>query len=111
VLREAGFDAVHTGECGLATADDSRILAFARAEGRVVVTLDADFHAEIAIARASSPSTVRIRIEGLKAEAVAGLIQVVVARCGEDLAKGALISVTQTRLRIHRLPVGSPPPP
>lgn len=48
LLRASGLDTIHTGEVGLATAPDIAILQRGRAEGRVVVTLDADFHALLA---------------------------------------------------------------
>jgi predicted nuclease of predicted toxin-antitoxin system len=48
-LRQSGWDAVHTGEAGLSTAEDAQILEIARKQERVVVTLDADFHTMIAI--------------------------------------------------------------
>ncbi|HXG91617.1 MAG TPA: DUF5615 family PIN-like protein [Blastocatellia bacterium] len=44
ILRSAGFDVVHTGEIGLATAEDVAIIEHSRDEGRIIVTLDADFH-------------------------------------------------------------------
>ena len=56
LLREAGIDAVHTGEIGYATAEDSDILIYARQEMRVIATLDSDFHALLARSNASSPT-------------------------------------------------------
>ena len=47
-LREVGIDAVHVGDIDMAAALDEQIIARAHAEGRVVVTLDADFHAILA---------------------------------------------------------------
>ena len=44
LLRAADIDTVHTGEIGLATADDESIIQVARQQERVVITLDADFH-------------------------------------------------------------------
>jgi predicted nuclease of predicted toxin-antitoxin system len=104
LLRNAGIDAVHTGECGLATAADLDILACARREDRVVVTLDADFHAHLVLGNAVGPSVIRIRIEGLRGEALAELVQTVLARCTAELAKGAMVSVTEDRIRVHGLP-------
>jgi predicted nuclease of predicted toxin-antitoxin system len=104
LLRNAGIDAVHTAECGLATAADLEILAFARREDRVVVTLDADFHAHLVLGNASRPSVIRIRIEGLHGEALAELVRTVLARCTTELAKGAMVSVTEDRIRVHGLP-------
>jgi predicted nuclease of predicted toxin-antitoxin system len=105
LLRDTGRDAVHTGECGLATASDSAILDHARAEVQVVVTLDADFHALMALSGATNPSVIRIRVEGLRADALADILQNVLVQCGEDLTAGALVSVEQDRVRVRRLPI------
>ncbi|HEX3599804.1 MAG TPA: DUF5615 family PIN-like protein [Lacipirellulaceae bacterium] len=42
-LRQYGFDATTPSEAGLLGADDSRHLAFALSEGRIMVTHDDDF--------------------------------------------------------------------
>jgi predicted nuclease of predicted toxin-antitoxin system len=44
VLRQAGWDVIHVSEIGMSGAEDADILRRARAESRVCVTLDADFH-------------------------------------------------------------------
>lgn len=105
LLREAGLDAIHTGECGLSTASDSVLLRFAREEGRVVVTLDADFHTILALSGACAPSTIRVRIEGLRAGRMAELIQWVVERTRDELSRGAMVSVTETQVRVRPLPI------
>ncbi len=105
ILREAGFDAVHAGEISLATAEDELILQRGRSEGRIVITLDADFHALMALSSATSPSVIRLRIEGLKAERLAELLQLVLRQCAEDLEAGALVTVPAGPWRLKRLPV------
>ncbi len=105
LLRDAGYDAIHTGEAGLAEAEDEQILAKAREQGRIIVTLDADFHAALALSRAKGPSVVRIRIEGLRAEPMIGLLQTVVQQAHDELVAGAMISVQEGRIRVRRLPV------
>jgi len=104
-LRDAGVDAVHTGECGLSTASDSEILATAREQGRIVISLDSDFHRLMALSGAVEPSVVRIRQEGLRAEAAASLILSVLRRGEEALRCGALVSVTFDRIRLRHLPL------
>ncbi|MBK7003071.1 MAG: DUF5615 family PIN-like protein [Rhodoferax sp.] len=42
LLRERGWDAQHVSECGMSRAEDVAIIAHARQEDRMVVTLDAD---------------------------------------------------------------------
>ncbi|MCD4728857.1 MAG: DUF5615 family PIN-like protein [Pirellulales bacterium] len=105
LLREGNIDVVHVGECGLSTATDAEIIHFARQQYRTIFTLDADFHAILALSRAASPSVVRIRIEGLQTEALVKLVQVVLRRCGGELAKGSMVSVAEDRIRIRNLPV------
>ena len=42
-LREAGWNVEHVSDLGMSRSADRSILDFARAQGRTVVTLDADF--------------------------------------------------------------------
>ena len=105
LLRRAGLDAVHTGETGLAEAEGAEIIRRAALEDRVVVTLDADFHALLALAQAHKPSVIRIRIEGLRAEEFSGLLQNALRQCAEDLESGAMVSVNDFQIRVRRLPI------
>lgn len=90
----------------MAAATDVEILSYAKQEKRVVVTLDADFHALLAVNAASEPSVVRIRIEGLKGSALADLLGKVWSLSQDDLSRGAMVTVTERALRIKHLPVG-----
>jgi|SRR5579863_865855 len=105
-LGHLAIETIHVGDIGLATADDARILAHAREQGRVLVTLDADFHRQLALANMSTPSVIRVRIEGLRGEALAALLVRVIERCRDDLERGALVSVTDRGLRLRKLPLG-----
>jgi predicted nuclease of predicted toxin-antitoxin system len=69
------------------------------------VTLDADFHALLALSGATGPSVVRIRIEGQRAQGLATLLVNVLKVCEDDLAQGAMISVTENGARIRKLPL------
>jgi predicted nuclease of predicted toxin-antitoxin system len=105
LLRTAAIDTVHVGEESLATAPDSAILDIARQEQRIVVTLDADFHALLVLSGAAGPSVIRIRIEGLRAEQLASLLVDVLNLCEDDLSQGAMVSVTEHGVRVRRLPL------
>ncbi len=100
-----GIDAVHVSEIGYSTSEDAVILERGREEDRTVVTLDADFHALLALSDATSPSVIRIRIEGLKGETTANLIRTVLMQCEEELKQGAVVTVEPRRIRIRRLPL------
>lgn len=104
-LREAGYDAVHASTIGLASADDETILKRARDENRMVVTLDADFHAILATSGAVQPSTIRIRMEGLHGEDVARIVTQVVVLGMDELRSGAAVTVREGRIRWRKLPI------
>lgn len=104
-LHNFGIEAVHVGDVGLATGSDATILEAARQQERIVVTLDADFHALLVLSGAIGPSVVRIRIEGLQAEALARLLVDVLRVCSDELMSGAMASVTDSGVRVRRLPL------
>ncbi len=104
-LRSAGWDAVHVGELGLSRASDVEILNRGRHDGRCCVTLDADFHAVLAVQGATAPSVVRIRIEGLKAAALVELLVRVWPRIEAEVSIGAVVSIGRNHLRVRRLPL------
>jgi predicted nuclease of predicted toxin-antitoxin system len=105
-LAGMGIAAEHVGDLGLARAADAVILDVARERQAALVTLDADFHALLATSRATNPSVVRIRIEGLDGEQVASLLVQVLAAAGAEIEVGAVVSVTARRIRVRALPIG-----
>jgi predicted nuclease of predicted toxin-antitoxin system len=105
LLSEAGIDTVHVAEMGLSAADDTDILQRARDDERVVVTLDADFHALLALSAATSPSVIRIRIERLRAQALTNLLLTVISELAEELEQGVVVTVEPSRIRLRRLPL------
>ena len=105
LLSQAGIDTVHVGDLGHSCAEDGVILQLGRDSERIVVTLDADFHTLLALSDARSPSVIRIRIERLRGDALATLLQTVLAQCGDDLVKGAAVIVQEGRIRIRHLPI------
>ena len=109
-LRESGIEAEHVGDIGLEAADDATILQHARERRQIVATLDADFHAQLALSGASTPSVIRIRIEGLLAQPLADLLVRVLEKCADDLRSGALVTVTDAGVRVRHLPLPTPRP-
>jgi predicted nuclease of predicted toxin-antitoxin system len=105
VLRASGVDADHVADIGLANADDAVILKEAKHRNAIVVTLDADFHRLLALTQQAAPSVIRVRIEGLKSDALGALLVDVLMRCATDLSSGATVSVETTRIRVHKLPL------
>ena len=108
LLVEAGYSAVHAAEIGLSRASDFEILAYARQQDLIVVTLDADFHMLLAVQGATSPSVIRLRQQRLNSEQAAIAIEVVLDRGREALERGAVVSATKTLIRFKRLPLPKP---
>lgn len=106
LLSNAGIEAEHVGELGMASSKDREILKYSKNKKRTIVTLDSDFHSLLALNADSLPSVIRIRIEGLKAENYLPLIQMVIAQCDDDLKSGCVISVQETQIRLRHLPIG-----
>ncbi|MCX6345777.1 MAG: DUF5615 family PIN-like protein [Armatimonadetes bacterium] len=107
ILREYNLDAIHVGEIGGARWADIEIIRRAREDGRVIVTLDADFHAILVLSGVKSPSVIRIRIQALRGEELTRLVLMVVDRCNEELKNGAMVTVQEGRLRVRLLPLVS----
>ena len=105
ILRNKGWDIQHTGEIGMSRATDRQILEYARDEQRIVITLDSDFHAILAVENLDSPSVVRIRQEGFKGPELAELVEKIWSRIGQQLENGAMATITEKAIRIRKIPL------
>lgn len=105
-MRAAGFDAVHAFDLGLVTATDDEIFDRAAAEGLVVVTADSDFGSLLALRRTTSPSVVHLRhvAEMLPADHL-GLLIANLPQVADELERGAIVSLSPTRLAVRQLPI------
>ena len=92
-------------QCGLSTATDDHILEYARANNRVVCTLDADLHALLAVSGSLGPSVIRLRREGLRRPDVASLLKRIWSEIGVSIDSGAVVTVTERAIRLRRFPV------
>ena len=104
-LTAVGISAKHVADLGLGTASNAAILEAGR-KRQSGVTLDADFHHLLAASHATSPSVVRIRIEGLKGDQLAAILMQVTSVVGAELDVGAVVSVTTSQIRVRMLPIG-----
>jgi predicted nuclease of predicted toxin-antitoxin system len=109
LLRERGIDAVHLTEIANPGTPDESILTEAKRSGRVVVTLDTDFHAILALRGWSAPSVIRLRREGLSALDVSELVVRLISDHAVELTRGAALSVRSHLVGVRRLPLGVVP--
>lgn len=105
LLKEAGWDVVHTVDIDMSRATDREIIEYAQREKRICITLDADFHTILAVNGMSSPSVIRVRQEGLRGVDMANLLKQIWAQIESQLEASALITVTDDAIRIRKLPV------
>ncbi|MBM4084224.1 MAG: hypothetical protein FJ272_05490 [Planctomycetes bacterium] len=97
-LRARGHEAAEVRQRASNMEDDD-ILAWAYAEGRVVVTVDKDFGA-LAVAL-EQPHHGIIRLPDVSAVQRQHLIEQVLAKHQSDLEDGAIVTVTRTRIRVR----------
>ena len=78
---------------------------YAKENGRVIITLDSDFHAYLAVNNAEAPSVIRIRREGLKALEMSKLIISIWPKIDQAIQRGAMVTVTEESIRVRTLPI------
>ncbi len=106
LLRDRGHDAVHTQELGLERAEDIELLLLAEREDRVIVSGDTDFGTLLAMSQRTSPSVILFRSRNLlTADQHADLILSHLDDLTPDLSEGAVVVVSDDRIRIRRLPL------
>lgn len=106
VLQAAGHRASHVGDHGLLTATDDEIFDWAAENNAVVITADSDFAMLLATRRSTTPSVVLLRDVADQPPAVhAKLLVGNLSTVEPDLASGAIVSLSPTRLRIRSLPI------
>lgn len=104
-LRQQGYDAVHLIEEGLERLPDKDIIQKARAESRIILTIDLDFGYLMAISQAKLPSVIIFRLDNASREVVESKLSNVLNACSEELIGGVLISVSENAFRVRQLPV------
>ncbi len=97
-MTAAGHDVVWSGDWAEDPGDEE-ILAEAHDQGRVLVTLDKDF-GELAIVR-GLPHCGIIRLVIISATRQTDVCAANLGRYAADLQAGAIITVTETRVRIR----------
>ena len=104
-LTDAGHDAVHLVDEGLDRLPDSEILSKARIEERIVITHDLDFGDLMAASGARLPSVIIFRLANMAAVNVNRYLELIVKNHSEVLQQGAILSVSEQRIRVRTLPI------
>ncbi len=107
-LRARGHEAKRLLEENLERLPDPDILAKARAERSIVLTNDLDFGDLLAESGAGLPSVIIFRLDDMRPENVNRHLVKIINTHAHDLDQGAIISVSEHNIRIHRLPITPP---
>ncbi|MEE8525807.1 MAG: DUF5615 family PIN-like protein, partial [Thermoanaerobaculia bacterium] len=83
-------------------------LAKARNEDAVLLTHDLDFADLVAASGARLPSVILFRLPSMRPENVNRHLALVLERFGDQLQSGAVISVTESKIRLRALPLTEP---
>jgi predicted nuclease of predicted toxin-antitoxin system len=105
LLRAAGHDCAHVYELALGGRPDEQIMALADRENRILISADTDFGELLANAPVLAPSVILLRRADKRAESLAALVLANLGQIADDLTAGALIVISDTRIRTRRLPV------
>jgi predicted nuclease of predicted toxin-antitoxin system len=105
LLRDAGHDCAHIYELSLGGQPDERIMALADRENRILVSADTDFGELLANAPVLAPSVILLRRTDKRAGSLAAVILANLEQIVDDLTVGALIVISDTRVRVRRLPM------
>lgn len=104
-LRAQGHDAVRLPELRLSFAADQNIIEFARRSERVILTHDLDFGTLMVASGERLPSIVIFRLADMKPANVNQYLEVVIMKYAEELATGVILSISERRIRVRRLPM------
>jgi predicted nuclease of predicted toxin-antitoxin system len=99
------IEAIHWSRIGLASAPDSEIMAYAKANNYIVFTHDLDFSAILAITQNDKPSVIQIRTGDISPDVTGQLVINALSTAAEELEKGALITIDLKKIRLQILPL------
>ena len=104
-LARHGWAAVHWSTIGDPRADDSVIMAWARANGHVVFTHDLDSGTTLALTHATGPSVLQVRGQDVLPEDIGPFVVAALRQHDAALAAGALVVVELRKSRVRVLPL------
>lgn len=105
LLAVAGHDTIRVETLGLLGHTDEQVLAAARTHERVLISADTDFGELLAVGRDALPSVILLRQGNRSPDHPAATIIANLDDVADDLDQGALVVLTDDRIRIRSLPL------
>jgi len=105
-LRQAGHDAVHVRDYGMAAEDDEKIFDRAAEEGRILISADTDFGTILALRKIPKPSVILFRPSTQHhPDHQIRLLLANLTDFSADLDRGCIAVFEDTRIRLRPLPI------
>ncbi len=105
-LRVGGYNAVHVGSLGMASAADEGIFEWCATHDHVVVSADTDFGALLAQRKERKPSVLLLRrISQRRPEEQIRILLANLPALVEPLNTGTVVVIEENRIRIRTLPI------
>ena len=104
-LCKAGYDCRHWKEIGDPKAPDTELFDWAKCNGAVVITRDIGFGGILAASNFDAPSVILVRCRDSFSALMFPIVHQALRQTEEQLRQGALVVVTENRLRIRMLPL------
>ena len=105
-LQSIGHDAIHCTDRLPPSADDGEVVRLALSEGRTIITSDHDFGRIVALSGRSGPSVLTFSMNTYSPEVVQSRLELALPLVESDVLRGALVMITETRVRVRPLPAG-----
>lgn len=106
-LIDMGIEAIHWSTVDDPRATDRTIMQWALSNQYIVFTNDLDFGTLLAVTQAQLPSVVQVRTQDVLPESIGSLVLAALRQCESQLETGALMTISQARLRVRILPIGT----
>lgn len=90
---------------GLGGQPDDAVMAAAAHQGRILLSADTDFGELLANSPVLAPSVILLRRTDKTANALAAVLTANFDQVAEDLEGGAIVVITDSRVRARRLPI------
>jgi predicted nuclease of predicted toxin-antitoxin system len=104
LLGSHGWEAKHWSNVGPGNAPDTELMRWAREHGYVVLTQDLDFSQLLYTTKDGGPSVVLLRMDNEFDSTAQDHVCAAVALAESALADGALLTISDSRVRLRRLP-------
>jgi predicted nuclease of predicted toxin-antitoxin system len=105
-LRQAGHDAAHVRDYGMAAEADEAIFERAAKEGRILISADTDFGTILALRKTPKPSVILFRLSTQHhPDHQIRLLLAKLSGFSADLDRGCIAVFEDTRIRVRRLPI------